>query len=102
MLNFYVTYNFPDKEARDGFAAEIQAAKIAETSRAEAGCFRYQYFFPMENDKQIFLWEQWENAEAQKAHTKQPHFAAIGQIKGRYWAETEVETAATTKNKVED
>lgn len=87
MKNFYVMYDFESKEMRDGFIEEISQKKIAETTRAEDGCIRYDYFYPVETDKKIFLWEQWDSAEAQQRHTEQPHFAVIGQIKEKYKAE---------------
>lgn len=90
MTNFYVTYTLAEKEDRDRFYAEIKAAEVISESLAEEGCIRYAYFFPADSDNQIFLWEQWESREAQKAHTGQPHFKKLGEIKAKYRMETEI------------
>ncbi|MDO4545938.1 MAG: antibiotic biosynthesis monooxygenase, partial [Bacillota bacterium] len=63
---------------------------IADKSRAEDGCIRYEYFYPADSENQIFLWEQWESREAQKVHTRQPHFAELSQLKEKYGIETEI------------
>ncbi len=93
MTNFYVTYTLKDKEARDGFYAEVKTSGVIEKSLAEDGCIRYAYFYPADTENQIFLWEQWESRQAQKAHTQQPHFQILGELKKRYGAETEIVTA---------
>lgn len=90
MTNFYVTYTLADKKTRDEFYADIKAEAVVSKSLAEDGCIRYTYFFPADNDYQIFLWEQWESREAQKAHTGQPHFKKLGEIKAKYEMETEI------------
>ena len=66
MTNFYVTYTMPDKASRDGYLKEIKDNKIDEISKAEDGCYKYDYFYPVENDNTLFLWEQWESVEHQK------------------------------------
>lgn len=43
MKNFYVTYAFEDNEARKNFYGEVKAAGIVGASRAEEGCFRYEF-----------------------------------------------------------
>ena len=90
MVNFYVTYTLKDKADRDAFYKEIKELAVAEKSRGEEGCIRYTYFFPADSDNQIFLWEQWESRQAQKKHTEQPHFKALGEAKARYSMETEL------------
>lgn len=90
MTNFYVTYTLPDQAARDGYLKEVLEGGIIEKSRAEEGCIRYAYFCPVDSDSQLFLWEQWESREHQKAHTQTAHFAQLGEIKERYGAETEI------------
>lgn len=92
MVNFYVTYKFENKEQRDGFIKAIKEARIAEITRDEEGCVRYDYFYPLDSDREIFLWEQWDSKEAQQAHTGQPHFATIGKIKEKYKAACEFDS----------
>ena len=86
MVNFFVTYTMPDKASRDGFLKEIQEKDYDDISKSEDGCHKYDYFLPAENDCMLLLWEQWETLEHQKAHTKMPHFAGIGELKEKYGA----------------
>ena len=90
MTNFYVTYVLPDQAARDGYIKEVIEQGVISKSRAEDGCIRYEYFYPMESDTNLFLWEQWESREHQKAHCQTEHFAALGKIKEKYGAETKI------------
>ena len=89
MKNFYVTYVFHNKAERDGFLAEVRV--LADITRREKGCVRYDYFFPVDDENVIFLWEQWESAEDQELHMKQAHFALIGKLKEKYGAVTKFE-----------
>ena len=44
MKNFYVTYTFPSADSRDGFLQEVRL--LADITRKEQGCLRYDYFLP--------------------------------------------------------
>lgn len=90
MTNFYVTYTLPDQAARDGYMREVLASGVIEKSRAEEGCHRYAYYYPVDSDNTLFLWEQWESREHQAAHCGTEHFAALGEIKAKYGAETQI------------
>ena len=90
MTNFYVTYTMPSKAERDGYLKEIQDAGIDETSRAEDGCIRYDYFYPVGADNMLFLWEQWESRDHQKAHCQTAHFAELGKLKEKYGVTAEI------------
>lgn len=91
MKNFFVTYTLPDKASRDGFLKAIQDNKCDEMSKAEDGCHKYDYFLPADDDCVLLLWEQWETLDHQKAHTKMPHFAKIGQLKEQFGATATIE-----------
>ena len=91
MFAFFVRYKFPGEAERDGFYRAVREANVAAISAAEAGCGRYEYFYPCENARELFLFEVWESREQQRVHTQQPHFAALGEIKKRFRAETEIE-----------
>ena len=90
MTNYYVTYTMPDKASRDGYLREANEQGIPEKSRAEDGCIRYDYFYPVESDNTLFLWEQWESREHQQAHCQTEHFAALGKLKEKYEAQTQI------------
>ncbi|MBQ6496190.1 MAG: antibiotic biosynthesis monooxygenase [Firmicutes bacterium] len=91
MTYFLVTYSMPTKEDRDGFYNEAKARGIVDKSRAEDGCFRYDYFNPVESDTTLFLLEQWESREHQKAHCQTEHFAELGTLKEKYNATTQID-----------
>ena len=98
MINFMVRYKAATMDALVRFYAEIQLCGAIAKTRGEAGCIRYEYFFPAvtlfdnevfkdpdyKPDAEMFLWEQWESRDAQAAHTKQPHFQKIGELKAKY------------------
>ena len=90
MTNFYVTYVLPDPAARDGYMKEVLEQGVIEKSRAEDGCIRYEYFYPVDSENNLFLWEQWESREHQKIHCETGHFAALGRIKEKYGAQTQI------------
>ena len=64
MKNFYVTYTFPSADSRDGFLQEVRL--LADITRKEQGCLRYDYFYPVDSENTLFLWEQWESARTRK------------------------------------
>lgn len=88
MKNFYITYTFKSKQDRDNFLKEVKIP--AEITRKEKGCVRYDYFYPVDSDNALFLWEQWETGKDQEVHTEQPHFVTIVELKEKYSAETEI------------
>ena len=90
MTNFYVTYTMPSKTERDGYLRDIQEEGIDEISRGEEGCIRYDYFYPVGSDNTLFLWEQWESREHQKAHCQTAHFARLGELKEKYGVTAEI------------
>lgn len=90
MTNYYVTYTFKDKGDRDAFYGEVKNSGVAEESRTENGCIRYEYFFPADREDQVFLWEQWESREAQANHMTLPHFAVLTGIKEKYQVNAEI------------
>ena len=47
MTNFYVTYTLADPETREAYIKEVLASGVIEKSRAEDGCIRYEYFYPV-------------------------------------------------------
>lgn len=91
MTNFYVTYSMPTKEARDGYYNDVKNRGIIDKSRAEDGCIRYDFFFPAESDTTLFLWEQWESRDHQKAHCQTEHFAEMGPLKDKYGVTTSID-----------
>lgn len=90
MKSFYVTYRFLNKKDREAFLGEVKEA--AQISRNEQGCLKYEYYYPVDDDCSLLLWEQWQTEEDQIMHTKQSHFLTIGTVKEKYGVKTDVVT----------
>lgn len=90
MTNFYVTYTLPDQAARDSYVQEVLEKGVIEKSRAEDGCIRYSFYYPVGSDNTVFLWEQWESRDHQKVHLETEHYAQFAAIKEKYGAVTEI------------
>lgn len=93
MKNFYITYTFKNSEAREAFVEKVKP--LAEITRREPGCIRYDYYYPVGSETELFLWEQWQTAQHQKDHTERSHFADIIALKEKCEAETEIEVSET-------
>ncbi len=84
MYNILVYYKADNKEDMQGFYEEVKAAQVAERSRKDAGNIQYDYFFSADKDNEILLVERWVSKELQQAHTMQPAFAALADLKRKY------------------
>lgn len=93
-MKLLVTYKMKNRSA-DAFLSELSGMRIPETVRAETGCLRYDYFLPTDGSTDcMLLVEEWESAELQALHLKQPHMKRLADIKPRYVRETAVEVIA--------
>jgi quinol monooxygenase YgiN len=64
-------------DARD---EAVRAARtMAEATRAEAGCRTYRFSFDMADPVLVYIYEEWESAEALERHFATPHMAAFQQ-----------------------
>lgn len=90
MIVLNVTYKCkPD--CRDAFLERIYAEGIDVACRAEDGNLRYDYFIPTDGSDDLLLVEKWRDAEALSAHGRQPHMAALKEIKAQYVLDTQIE-----------
>lgn len=64
-------------EARD--AAVRAAAVMIEATREELGCRAYRFSFDMSDPTLVYIYEEWESAEALERHFATPHMAAFQQ-----------------------
>ncbi|MBR4767175.1 MAG: antibiotic biosynthesis monooxygenase [Clostridia bacterium] len=72
------------------FIDALDKNNIAEQCRDENGCLQYDYFISKDCPKTVLLLiERWENADAQKVHTLQPHFLLLQDLKAKYVEKTE-------------
>lgn len=55
----------------------VLMGELAEASRQDEGCIRYQYYFHPQDPGIVMLWEQWEDAEVLAKHGRQAHFSRI-------------------------
>jgi len=90
MTHVFVHYTFKCKEDRDAFYAELTGQKLDEKCRADRGCIQYRYYYPIGEDKVIFLHEKWEDRECLAEHAAQPHMTELRALKEKYGAESEI------------
>jgi quinol monooxygenase YgiN len=90
MLILHVTFH-AKPGAREAFVQEVLEAGIAKASEAEQGNYYYDFFFSAENEDDVMLLEKWENQDMLDAHSRQPHYEAIGEIKNKYIVSTDIE-----------
>lgn len=90
MIQVNVTYKFTDNEKRDAFLKAIADNDIRAKTYAENGCFAYDYYIPAGKDNEVYLMEQWADADAVAVHGTQPHFLLLQEIKGQFVESTEI------------
>lgn len=79
------------------FIAAINAEGIGAACRAEAGNIAYDYYYPADGGDEVLLVEKWQDAEALAVHSRQPHFARVGELKPAYVNDTVVEKYESLK-----
>ena len=76
---------------REEFLRTITTEGIDQSSRAEAGNIKYDYYIPTGDDDELFLLEKWRDAEALAEHGSQPHLTRLKEIKADYVIDTIIE-----------
>lgn len=76
---------------RDEFLEMIMAEGIDAACRSEDGNIKYDYYIPTDDSDDLLLVEKWRDAEALEKHSKQPHFARLGELKKDYVNDTIIE-----------
>ena len=66
------------------FAEEMMSSGIVDRIRAEDGNERYEYFFPMEDEKTVLLIDKWRNQEALDLHHKSDMMKQIANLREKY------------------
>ena len=90
MVQVNVTYKFTDNDKRDAFLKAIAENRIQEQTYAEKGCICYDYYIPVGKDCEVYLSEQWDNADAIAVHSALPHFLLLQEIKAGLVESTEI------------
>lgn len=80
---------------REDFLNAIKAEGLDEKCRAEEGNIRYSYFFAAENPDELFLLENWKDAEALALHGDMAHFKRIGELKNEFVDNTKIDKFIT-------
>ncbi|MCM1114999.1 MAG: antibiotic biosynthesis monooxygenase [Clostridium sp.] len=80
-INIYYT---GEKDNAKQFAKEMTESGIVEDIRAEEGNLRYEYFFPMNDEKTVLLIDSWQNQEAIDLHHQSPMMTKIAQLREKY------------------
>lgn len=87
MYTIYVKFEcLPQK--REAFIQKVKDTGILDAIRAEDGCVRYDYYLSEKDANELLLIEQWETAQHQKVHMKQPHMARLYEFKDSYISNT--------------
>ena len=87
-VNLY--YTGKNGSAR-AFAKEMIESGLAAAVRAEDGCERYEYFFPMEDAETVLLIDRWRDQAALDAHHKSPMMKQIVLLREKYHLRLRVE-----------
>ena len=95
MVNIY--YSGIPGNARK-FAEEMLSSGIVDEIRAEEGNLKYEYFFPMDDDKTILLIDIWNNQQALDMHHASPMMQKIINLREKYDLNMKVERYVTDKS----
>lgn len=77
-------------EKREGFLEMIEKEGIRTGSLAEEGNLAYRYYIPVADESELFLYEEWKDADAQALHCMTPHFQRLQELKDEYLESTAV------------
>ncbi len=73
------------------FAEEMTARGIVGEIRSEKGNLKYEYFFPMDDDRTVLLIDSWENQKALDIHHASPMMEKIIELREKYGLRMRVE-----------
>ena len=89
-ITIHLYYMGKNGSAR-AFAEEMVSRGVAARVRAEDGCERYEYFFPMEDAETVLLIDCWRDQAALDAHHKSPMMQEIAALRDKYHLKLQVE-----------
>ncbi|MDD2648429.1 MAG: antibiotic biosynthesis monooxygenase [Eubacteriales bacterium] len=73
------------------FSRALSDNKIAELSRAEEGCEKYEYLYSQSEPDALYLNEVWRGEDNRLAHMNSTHFKVLAMLKGEYVEKTDIE-----------
>ncbi len=90
-MKIFVEVHYYVKEGkREEFYNEVISRGIADSSRAEVGNEKYEYYFSPENENELLLLEIWSSPEAVKLHGQMEHYKALGELKAEYVTDAKI------------
>jgi quinol monooxygenase YgiN len=69
---------------RDEFMKIIYDEGILAATKGETGNIAYEYYYPYENDTDVFFVERWTDRDCWEAHKVAPHIQKLQGIKEKY------------------
>ena len=90
MITVNIYYTGKDGSAR-AFAEEMTRSGAVSAIRAEDGCLRYEYFFPMEDPETVLLIDQWRDQAAVDTHHASPMMGSVAALREKYDLHMKVE-----------
>ncbi len=75
---------------RKAFIRALSDNRIAELSRAEKGCEKYEYLVSRDEPDALYLNEIWNGEENRIAHMDSCHFKVLTMLKGEYVEKTDI------------
>ena len=99
MVNIY--YSGVTGNARK-FADEMLSSGIVDEIRAEEGNLKYEYFFPVNDDKTILLIDTWKDQQALDMHHASPMMQKIINLREKYDLSMKVERYVTDESGIPD
>ncbi len=79
MIILRVKFTVKPDQLKEAIQAFIEMSKASE---AETGCHGYEFTASMEDPHTIYLFEQWESAEALASHGQATHYKEFGKLMG--------------------
>ncbi|MGI6172924.1 MAG: putative quinol monooxygenase [Christensenellales bacterium] len=90
-INLYYT---GEGDSARRFAQEMVSSGVVQRVRAQEGCERYEYFFPMDDPHTVLLIDRWRDQAALDAHHKSPMMQDIARLRDKYKLRLRVERYA--------
>ena len=94
-INIY--YSGTNGNARK-FAEEMLSSGVVDEIRAEKGNLKYEYFFPVNDDKTILLIDTWKDQQALDMHHASPMMQKIINLREKYDLSMKVERYITDES----
>jgi len=96
MLYVHVRYKVKPG-MRNAYTDAIKKAEISRRTMEESGNSGYEFFYPIDNENEVYLLECWENEEVFATHRETAHCKELQGIKAEYVLETEIKLITADK-----